>query len=97
MTTPIRKVAALMSIFAVTRAATLDHSPMSPETAGDLAELVQDARGPVGSGGSKIVCILCMAGGIVAGAGSIAGLLALALAAPGPVFACAAACYSAFS
>lgn len=93
----LRKTAALLSLLAVTRAATLDPQPVSPATSGDVAEFVQDAQGPLGSGGPKLVCILCMAGGILAGAGSIAGLFTLALAAPGPVVACGAACYAAFS
>lgn len=93
----IKKTIALLSLLAVTRVAAFEHPPMSSTADHDTVEFVQDAQGPIGSGGSKLVCILCMAGGLVAGAGSIAGLFFLALTAPGPVVACGAACYAAFS
>lgn len=93
----LRKTTVLLGLLAVARAAAFEPLPVASATPDDVPQFVQDAQGPVGSGPKKFICILCMAGGLAAGAGSIVGLLSLALFAPGPLVACGAACYSAFS
>lgn len=93
----MRKTAVLVGVLAVARAAAVDTRPVAPASSDDVPHFAQDAQGPIGLGDKKIVCILCMAGAFLGGAGSIAGLFTLALIAPGPLVACGAACYSAFS
>lgn len=93
----MRKTVFLVGVLAAARAAAVEPLPVASASSDHAPQFVQADQGPIGSGDKKIVCILCMAGALVGGAGSIAGLFTLALIAPGPLLACGAACYSAFS
>jgi len=91
----MRKTTALLGMLAVAHAASFgDRSVAS--AADDVPRVEQDAEGPIGFGSDKLACLVCLGGILLAGGGSVFGLVTLAIFVPEAIIFCGIACYRAY-